>query len=191
MKKNLMAMLKKIGIGRLILLLGALSFLIWSGIASVPERENSSLAENEYRMTEQTALFSYEKELERRLKRILSGVTSDKEPEVMITVSDSGERILETTSEREEELLTESAEGENRKESRTMERTQALLLQKGSESIPFIKKELSPEIQGVLVCVRGPASQLEISEISEAVQALFGISAHRVKVIVKTYQVEE
>ena len=191
MKKNLMAMLKKIGIGRLILLLGALSFLIWSGIASVPERENSSLAENEYQMTEQTALFSYEKELERRLKRILSGVTSDKEPEVMITVSDSGERILETTSEREEELLTESAEGENRKESRTMERTQALLLQKGSESIPFIKKELSPEIQGVLVCVRGPASQLEISEISEAVQALFGISAHRVKVIVKTYQVEE
>ena len=52
-----------------------------------------------------------------------------------------------------------------------------------SGSMPYIIKEMSPSIQGVVVAARGNITQTKIREISEAVQALFGIEAHKIKVI--------
>lgn len=48
-----------------------------------------------------------------------------------------------------------------------------------------------PIIQGVVVAARGNITQTKIREISEAVQALFGIEAHKIKVIEKKSQAEE
>lgn len=70
-------------------------------------------------------------------------------------------------------------------------KNEALLTGNTSGSMPYIIKEMSPSIQGVVVAARGNITQTKIREISEAVQALFGIEAHKIKVIEKKSQAEE
>ena len=50
-------------------------------------------------------------------------------------------------------------------------------------STPYVVKELEPELSGVLVLAEGAESDAVKAEIVEAVEALFGLPAHRIKVI--------
>ena len=70
-------------------------------------------------------------------------------------------------------------------------KNEALLTGNTSGSMPYIIKEMSPSIQGVVVAAKGNITQTKIRDISEAVQALFGIEAHKIKVIEKKSQAEE
>ena len=53
----------------------------------------------------------------------------------------------------------------------------------GGTSEPYVVKTLSPEIEGVLVVAEGAGSGIVNRTIVEAVQALFGVEAHKVKVV--------
>lgn len=48
---------------------------------------------------------------------------------------------------------------------------------------PYVSEALEPEIDGVLVIAQGADSQQTISEITQAVMALFGVEAHKIKVM--------
>ena len=47
---------------------------------------------------------------------------------------------------------------------------------------PVIEKELQPEIEGIIISARAEAPQVK-AEISEAMEALFGLPAHKIKSI--------
>jgi stage III sporulation protein AG len=49
--------------------------------------------------------------------------------------------------------------------------------------IPFIKETLRPEIAGVMVVTQGGGDAKIISEITEAIVALFGIDEHKIKIV--------
>ncbi len=53
---------------------------------------------------------------------------------------------------------------------------------KSSAAEPFVIRERAPEISGVLVVAEGAASERIRTEIYEAVKALYGMAAHRIKV---------
>lgn len=46
-----------------------------------------------------------------------------------------------------------------------------------------MKQELSPLIEGVLVIADGGDNAIVIENITEAVQALFGVDTHKIKVM--------
>ena len=48
---------------------------------------------------------------------------------------------------------------------------------------PILEKELKPEINGVIVSAQGGGSPQIQAEISAAVEALFGIPSHKIKVL--------
>ncbi|MEI3521130.1 MAG: hypothetical protein V8Q40_08750 [Anaerosacchariphilus sp.] len=48
---------------------------------------------------------------------------------------------------------------------------------------PYVVKELEPNIEGVLVLAEGGDSAVVKQELLEAVQALFPIEAHKVKIM--------
>ena len=48
---------------------------------------------------------------------------------------------------------------------------------------PYLTKELTPAVEGVLVVISG-AKKESILTITEAVQALFAVPAHKVKIII-------
>lgn len=111
----------------------------------------------------EAAGLSYEEQLEKRLSAILSRVAGAGRVEVMVTLESRGERIVEKDTP------------ESRK---NVEETDA----NGGKS-PYVVKELEPNIEGVLVLAEGGGSAMVKQELLEAVQALFPIAAHKVKIM--------
>lgn len=197
MKSKWLSELKKIGFLRLGLLAVAAIILI---ICSLPQNQLSNLNQAQSMGSSldtdgDTSLFSYEHELEKRLEQILGGMEGITSVDVMITLSATSEKVLEKSIQLEENKQEiEKGSGESLEKSVTSslnKKNEALLTGNTSGSMPYIIKEMSPSIQGVVVAARGNITQTKIREISEAVQALFGIEAHKIKVIEKKSQAEE
>ena len=197
MKSKWLSELKKIGFLRLGLLAVAAIILI---ICSLPQNQLSNLNQAQSMGSSldtdgDTSLFSYENELEKRLEQILGGMEGITSVDVMITLSATSEKVLEKSIQLEENKQEiEKGSGESLEKSVTSslsKKNEALLTGNTSGSMPYIIKEMSPSIQGVVVAARGNITQTKIREISEAVQALFGIEAHKIKVIEKKSQAEE
>lgn len=206
MKSKWLSELKKIGFLRLGLLAVAAIILI---ICSLPQSKSSGLNSGSNSAQTQnagngsttmvdssgTALFSYEHELEARLEHILGEMEGVTSVDVMITLSSTAEKVLEKSVQLEENKQEiEKGSGESAEKSvnsQINKSSEALLTGNSSGGVPYVLKEISPSIQGVIVAAQGDITQTKISEISEAVQALFGIDAHKVKVIEKKSQAEE
>lgn len=206
MKSKWLSELKKIGFLRLSLLAVAAIILI---ICSLPQSKSSGLNSGSNSAQTQnagngsttmvdssgTALFSYEHELEARLEHILGEMEGVTSVDVMITLSSTAEKVLEKSVQLEENKQEiEKGSGESAEKSvnsQINKSSEALLTGSSSGGVPYVLKEISPSIQGVIVAAQGDITQTKISEISEAVQALFGIDAHKVKVIEKKSQAEE
>lgn len=197
MKSKWLSELKKIGFLRLGLLAVAAIILI---ICSLPQNQSSNLNQTQSIGSSldtdgDTSLFSYEHELEKRLEQILGGMEGITSVDVMITLSATSEKVLEKSIQLEENKQEiEKGSGESLEKSVTSslsKKNEALLTGNTSGSMPYIIKEMSPSIQGVVVAAQGNITQTKIREISEAVQALFGIEAHKIKVIEKKSQAEE
>ena len=45
---------------------------------------------------------------------------------------------------------------------------------------------MTPEIEGVLVIAEGGENAVVIQNITEAIQALFGVEAHKIKIMKRT-----
>ena len=197
MKSKWLSELKKIGFLRLCLLAVAAIILI---ICSLPQNQSSNLNQTQSVGSSldtdgDTSLFSYEHELEKRLEQILGGMEGITSVDVMITLSATSEKVLEKSIQLEENKQEiEKGSGESLEKSVTSslnKKNEALLTGNTSGSMPYIIKEMSPSIQGVVVAAKGNITQTKIRDISEAVQALFGIEAHKIKVIEKKSQAEE
>lgn len=123
---------------------------------------------------------SYARLLERRLEEALIQVKGVGKVSVMITLSSSKEKIVE----KDRETSTDkSLEGENvQNQNSSSSETSVYSGQSGSQS-PYVKKTLSPDIQGVIVIAEGGDNPVVIENITEAVQALFGVDTHKIKVM--------
>lgn len=45
---------------------------------------------------------------------------------------------------------------------------------------------MTPEIEGVLVIAQGGENAVVVQNITEAIQALFGVEAHKIKIMKRT-----
>ena len=197
MKSKWLSELKKIGFLRLGLLAVAAIILI---ICSLPQNQLSNLNQAQSMGSSldtdgDTSLFSYEHELEKRLEQILGGMEGITSVDVMITLSATSEKVLEKSIQLEENKQEiEKGSGESLEKSVTSslsKKNEALLTGNTSGSMPYIIKEMSPSIQGEVVAARGNISQPQIRDNSAAVQAIYRIEAHKIKVIEKKSQAEE
>ena len=123
--------------------------------------------------------------LEEKLKKMLESVRGVGEVEVMITLESSEERIVEKdmTAERSQTEEQDSAGG-----TRTVSSSNTgyqTVYQEGSQGSPFVVKTITPKVEGVLVVAEGAGKGNMTGEITQVVQALFGVEAHKVKVLEK------
>ena len=123
--------------------------------------------------------------LEEKLKKMLESIRGMGEVEVMITLESSEERIVEKdmTAERSQTEEQDSAGG-----TRTVSSSNTgyqTVYQEGSQGSPFVVKTLTPKVEGVLVVAEGAGKGNMTGEITQVVQALFGVEAHKVKVLEK------
>jgi stage III sporulation protein AG len=108
--------------------------------------------------------------------------------EVMITLKDTGELVLDKDLTRSESIRTEEdTQGSGGRSDQSLSTQEsAVRSENGTDSSPFIAKEVKPQVEGVLVVAQGGGSPTVVKNISEAVLALFPIEAHKIKVVRKT-----
>ncbi len=122
--------------------------------------------------------------LEKRLETVLLSVDGVGEVRVMITLKDNGMKQLQSDTVREHSNTGETdSAGGSRSIQEGREEYSTVILNNGTGDGPYITRETNPEIEGVLVVAQGAGSAAVKTEIYEAVQALFNVPAHKIKVL--------
>ena len=127
---------------------------------------------------------TYEQQLEERLEELLSHVDGVGKVEVMIVLKSSEEKVWRVDQDTSYSVTQETdSNGGNRKiESQDISQDTILSGQSGQEG-PLLEKEINPEIGGVVVSAEGGGSPQIQAEISAAVEALFDVPSHKIKVL--------
>ena len=122
--------------------------------------------------------------LEEKLEAILEQMDGAGKVRVMITLADGGESVVEKdTKEQTNEVTETDASGGSRTTTNREYEQATVYVDDGSNTYPYIGKEISPQIEGVLVVTEGGGNKTVVSEISEVVMALFHVEAHKIKVV--------
>ena len=126
----------------------------------------------------------YAAELEQRLTKILSEMADVGRVEVMITLKSSRELVVEKETPVSRSATTETdAQGGSRTVNTSEMEENVIYSTDGSSNEPYVVKSLAPEIEGVLVVAEGAGSGTVNRTVTEIVQALFDVEAHKVKVV--------
>ncbi len=132
----------------------------------------------------QASLAEYEAALEKRLEEMLEGMAGAGKVEVMITFASSKELVVEKDRPMTRSNTTESdGEGGTRTIYQTDSGETTVYHGEGSDSEPYVVKTLTPKVEGVLVAAQGAGTGEVNKNITEAIQALFDVEAHKIKVI--------
>lgn len=127
---------------------------------------------------------AYAADLERRLTDALADMEQVGRVKVMITLKSSSELVVERETPVSRSATTETdAQGGSRSINTTDMEETVVYSTNGSSSEPYVIKTYVPEIEGVLVVAEGAGSGTVNRTVTEIVQALFGVEAHKVKVV--------
>jgi len=151
---------------------------------NTPEKNNQVVkSSSDIKKEDETE--AYSDDLEKKLKKFLSNVAGIGDVEVMVTLKGSKERIVLKDSPFTQESMNEvDGEGGNRVSSSVRNEESTVMVGSGSgENLPYVIQELEPEVEGIAVIAEGGDNPEIIAEIIEAVQVLFNVPAHKVKVM--------
>lgn len=171
----------------LILLAGILLLVI---VFPVPEQSGSS-PDQKTEDTEQILSSDirdngeYEKYLEEKTARVLEDVEGVGEVTVMITLKSDGQKIIEKDQSSSSQSTDEADSGGGTRsvEDQSSDKTSIYEQAADGTSTPYVSKELAPEVEGVVVIADGGDNAVVAQNITEAVQALFGVEAHKIKIM--------
>lgn len=126
----------------------------------------------------------YGKRLERRLEEVLKDMEGVGKVKVMITLQDEGERVLEKDWNQSSQDISEEDGSVKRSTKERQSQETTVFSQSGTSSgEPFVKREVTPRIEGVLVVAEGGGDSRTVKNISDAVLALFPVEVHKIKVV--------
>lgn len=187
---------KDIGISKLLIMLFAgillilISFADFSGDGkksginqdtTVQQTSSHNGGVGEITLTEE----NYAKMLQERLKSTLALAKNVGKVEVMITLKASGEKIILVEKERKSSVSKETDSQGGNREVTEESHSEPVIYIKGSDGsmIPYTVKETMPEIEGVVVIAEGGGDSVTVSNIIDAVMALFDVPIHKIKVL--------
>lgn len=129
-------------------------------------------------------MLSYEEELEERIREILSRVEGVGTVDVMVVLKSSEEKVLRVDKNTSMSLTEEKEDGNASRSVQQQELSESTVLNgSGAGMGPIVEKEIKPEISGIVISADGGGSATIKAEISGAMEALFGLPAHKVKVM--------
>lgn len=109
---------------------------------------------------------NYERELEERLRELLESMDGVGTARVMVVLKNSSERIVEKDIPYESEQESTVYETDD-----------------DGNKTPYVVMTRLPEVEGVTVVAEGGGSSVVQKNVTEVIEALFGIDAHKIKVV--------
>ena len=188
MEGKIREFMQKVGIFRLILVVLAGVMLL---VLSIPEQKQEQGMADSKEQTADTVEAAFFQEMEAYIKRqerateeILSKVEGIGEVKVMLTLASSEEKVtLQDNSITENDATQEDGSGGSKMDSGYKSEEETVLVKKDGEESPYVVQIHSPVIEGVVVVAEGISSSKKETEIIEAIQALFSIEPHKIKVM--------
>lgn len=128
---------------------------------------------------------AYEERLEKRIRELLRSVEGVGQVDVMVVLKSTGQKVLRVDRSDSSTVTKETDSAGGRREIRESQSEETTVLPQsgGSSNGPVVEKELSPEISGIVISADGGGSPEVCSEISQAMEALLGLPAHKIKVL--------
>ena len=172
----------------ILLLIGILLLVI---AIPVENPQNKNVQETQAVSTDEVQeAGEYEEYLERKTARVFCTMSAspramERAAIKMITLRSGGQKIIEKDQSSTTQT-TEEADSEGGTRSTTdqsSDKTSIYEQYSDGSSAPYVSKELSPEVEGVVVIAEGGDDAVVVKNITEAVQALFGVEAHKIKIM--------
>lgn len=179
-----------------IILIGVLLFII-----AIPTKENSEnksvfLDSKNAMVEEEEKAFGQEKSdlkkeaieyadyMAARLEEALSQVENAGKVKVVVAVKSSAQQIVEKDHSTSRSNTTETDSGGGSRSINNLESSEETLYITDAQGnrIPYVTQVFEPEITGIMIVAQGAGKQNVNSDITKAVQALFGIEAHKISI---------
>ena len=166
----------------IVLIIGLLlAVIVWPTSETDSQVGNGS-ADAQTGSAQGTESLTYEEQLEEKLAAILSKVKGAGAVEVMITLESSSELVLQVDESQTTDNVHEEDSAGGIRDSSQSSYTRDTV-QTGSAESPYVIKEINPQVSGVLIIAEGAGSAAVKNEIYEAVEALFNLPIHKIKVL--------
>ncbi len=123
--------------------------------------------------------------LEGKLKNVLSMIEGVGSAEVIVTLKNSSEKIVDKEYSRRENQLEEVDNTGGTRVSAEQSYEENTVLVGEDNGTPYVLQEIVPEIEGILVVAEGADSAVIEEKITDALSALFGLSPHKIRVLKK------
>ena len=119
--------------------------------------------------------------LEKRLEETLSLIDGAGKVRVMITLKDTGEKVVEKDVTRRTDADAGGTGNSDLSQSSVYEK-------EGSTETPYVSNEMTPQVEGVLVVAQGGGNSLVKQNILQSVMALFPLEAHKITIVKMSMQ---
>lgn len=116
----------------------------------------------------------YVRNLEQQLQKLFEHMDGVGKASVMLTLADNGLAQLDKDVKTQEKSREETT----------------VVYDSGDKSEPYVVRRMRPKVEGVVVVAQGGNDPGVITEISDALQSLFDLEAHKVKVVKMSVQEE-
>ena len=120
-------------------------------------------------------------ELESRLEETLSLIDGAGQVRVMITMKDTGEKVVE----KDITCRTDAASGGSQN---TEQSQSSVYTRDGNTETPYISNEMTPQVEVVLVVAQGGGNSMVEQNILQSVMALFPLEAHKITIVKMSMQ---
>ena len=140
-------------------------------------KTDSLLSEEEERLKQEEALAG-------RLADFLSCMDGVGRAKVMLTFAASEELVVEkdVPASRSRTQEQDAAGGSRSVESESLEEDTVYTADGAGGQIPYVKKVLAARVEGVTVLAQGADSWEVRKDITDVIESLFGVEAHKIKV---------
>ena len=124
-------------------------------------------------------------ELEARIEELLSSMEGVGNVQAMVTISASRELIVEKDEPISRSTVTETDASGGSRSTNESSYEYETIFETDSEGnkIPYVVKQIEPQIQGITVVAQGGGNAVIQKNISDVLEALFHIEAHKIKVV--------
>ena len=169
----------------LLALFGILILVIVWPVGSKSKEADNQVSESVAGTEKRTYNYAeqYTASMELRLKEILENVDGAGAVQVMITVKNNGEQVVEKDKSYSESKTIQSGDGGQNTTAANTSRSESTVYDRTDSGSPYVVKQLEPEIEGVLVAAQGAGDETVVNEITYAVQVLFDVPVHKIKVV--------
>lgn len=179
--------IKNIGIDKLLLLAlaGVVLVLLSVPFSGKSSSEKDKVATQTTQAANEENDTSYASALEQKLEDVLSKVEGVGKVEVMVTMKDSGEKIVdsETPYTKNDTTESDSAGGSRTVTEVEQSDTTIYTVDENGNNIPFVINELAPQIEGVAVIAEGGGNAVMVNKITNVIEALLNVSANKISVM--------